>query len=307
MLIASGFLCTFADNMKSLSDKNIDKKHSKTPMPPTTGRQRPEMIRLPFDNRRNKRDLSEWIYHHRVGLLVTVVLYLIAAIMFLSYKIVINDNIASTIYMTLVDPNEPEPVKPPEPQPTPQELERIEQAQMEKVRNVASNDNAKLNATLKDDRGSKAREIYEEAERVQQKLAAGKQNFKAGMDEVASMESAKGGRPKTADTKQYSKSDKNQDAKVEGNVTVRYSLEGRTATFLYMPAYQCKGGGTVEVTITVNRSGDVIDASATRSSAGSESCITEMAVKAARLSSFNASAAAPDKQRGTITYTFVPQ
>lgn len=271
------------------------------------GRQRPEMIRLPFDSRRNKRDFSEWVYHHRVGLLVTVVLYLIAAIMFVSYKIVINDNIASTIYMTLVDPNEPDPVKQPEPQPTPQELERIEQAQMERVRNVASNDNAKLNATLKDDRGSKAREIYEEAERVQQKLAAGQQNFKAGMDEVASMESAKGGRPKTTDDKQYSKSDKAQDAKVEGNVTVRYSLEGRTATFLYMPAYQCKGGGTVEVTITVNRSGDVIDAAATRSSSGAESCITEMAVKAARLSSFNASAAAPDKQRGTITYTFVPQ
>lgn len=264
---------------------------------------RPEMIRLPFDNRRRKKRLSEWIYHHRVGLLVTVVIYLTAAIMLVSYKIVVNDSPNSTIYMTVFEPEQPEPAKP-EPKPEPEELERIQDAQYEKVKNTASNENAKFNASLKDDRGSKAREIYEEAERVQQKLAAGRANFQAGMDEVEAM-SAKGGKPKADNSP--AKSEKRDDVKVEGNVTVSYSLDGRTAVDLYVPAYQCQDGGTVVVGITVNRNGEVIDASATRSSAGSESCITQMAVRAAKLSRFSTSHSAPEKQRGTVTYKFVAQ
>lgn len=262
----------------------------------------PRRIRLPFEERRNK-DVSEWIYRHRVGLLVTVVLYLVAGIMFLSYKIVVRDNVAATVYMELVNPEEPEPPKEPEDQQ--KQLERMQQQSYEDVQNARSNENAKLNASLKDDRSSQAQNIYDEAQKVQQKLAAGQKAFQQGLDEVRAI--SQGAKNKSSDNASDKSGAKSEDVKVQGNVTVSYSLEGRSARYLHVPAYQCEGAGTVVVTITVNRNGDVTDAFASKSTAGSDSCITEMAVKAATASSFSASSSAPDKQKGTITYVFIAQ
>lgn len=262
-----------------------------------------QRISLPFENRRRKGDAGEWVYRHRVGLLVTVVLYLIAAIMFVSYKIVINGNPASTMYVDLVDPNEPQPLQPEEEK---KPVEQIEGGQYEQVKNRASDENSKLNASLKDDRGTESKQIYEEAQRVQEQLAAGQQAFREGMDELSAM-SSRHRTPKqsSSSSRNTSSSSKQQTVKVQGNVTVSYDLSGRTATYLHVPAYQCREGGTVVVGITVNRNGEVVNAAVEKASPGE--CISNRAVQAAMASAFNADAGAPDRQRGTITYVFVAQ
>lgn len=274
--------------------------------PPRSGEGRPPRIALPFEQRRRKGDAGDWVYRHRVGLLVTVVLYLIAAIMFISYKIVINGNQTATMYIDLVDPNEPEPVKPEEVEP-PKPAEQIDAGQYERVMNRASDQNSKL-TSLKDDRGTQTQELYEEAKRVQEQLAAGQQAFREGMDELAAMSKRQRGgaqSPTSPASMSKSSSSKRQTVKVQGNVTVSYDLAGRMATYLHVPAYQCREGGTVVVGITVNRNGEVVNAAVEKASPGE--CIASRAVQAALASTFNADAGAPDKQRGTITYVFVAQ
>lgn len=273
------------------------------PPPPRRPAPDPNRIPLPFEQARRRSDAGEWVYRHRVGLLVTVVLYLIAAILFVSYKIVVFENPTTTMYVDLVDPEEPEQPKPEEQEPKP--VEEIDPGQYEQVMNRASDQNAKMDVTLKDDRGTQADKLLAEAERVQQELAAGQQAFRSGMDEIAAM--SKRSKPqKASSTKQSDKStSENQTVKVQGNVTVSYDLAGRTATYLHVPAYQCREGGTVVVGITVNRNGVVIDAEVEKASPGE--CIAERALQAARSSSFNADGNAPERQHGTITYVFVAQ
>ena len=273
------------------------------PPPPRRPAPDPNRIPLPFEQARRRSDVGEWVYRHRVGLLVTVVLYLIAAILFVSYKIVVFENPTTTMYVDLVDPEEPEQPEPEEQEKKP--IEEIDPGQYEQVMNRASDQNAKMDVTLKDDRGTQADKLLAEAERVQQELAAGQQAFRSGMDEIAAM--SKRSKPqKAASTNKSDKStSENQTVKVQGNVTVSYDLAGRTATYLHVPAYQCREGGTVVVGITVNRNGEVIGAEVEKASPGE--CIAERALQAARASSFNADGSTPERQRGTITYVFVAQ
>lgn len=281
-------------------------RHPKTtqPQPPHTAQrpsmQRPDRIVLPFSDRRRRGDAGDWVYRHRVGLLVTVVLYLIAAILFVSYKIVVYENPTTTMYIDLVTPEEEEVPKPEE-QPKP--IEQIDPGYYERVMNRASDQNAKMDASLRDDRGTQADKLIEEAQRVQQEVAAGQQAFRSGMDEIAEM-SRRHKMPQSSSSSKSSSSQR-QTVKVQGNVTVSYDLAGRTATYLHVPAYQCREGGTVVVGITVNRNGEVISAAVEQASPGE--CIAERAVQAARASTFNADASAPERQRGTITYVFVAQ
>ena len=98
----------------------------------------------------------------------------------------------------------------------------------------------------------------------------------------------------------------NSDRKVQGRVTVSFSLVDpvRHARHLVVPAYQCEGGGEVVVRITVNRAGEVTHASV---ASGGDDCMRETAVRAARNSVFDINDAAPARHTGTITYIFIPQ
>lgn len=266
------------------------------------GDKQPDRIVLPFERRKRRGDAGEWVYTHRVGLLVTVVLYLIAAILFVSYKIVVHENPTTTMYVDLVDPNEPELPKPEEIEPKP--VEELDPGHYEQVMNRTSDLNAKMDASLKDDRGTQADKLLAEAQRVQQELAQGQQAFRSGMDEIAEM-SKRHKAPKSSSSQANSAASQRQTVKVQGNVTVSYDLAGRFATYLHIPAYQCREGGTVVVGVMVNRNGEVVSAEVEKASPGD--CIAERAVQAAKASVFNADAGAPDRQRGTVTYVFVAQ
>jgi len=98
-----------------------------------------------------------------------------------------------------------------------------------------------------------------------------------------------------------------------GNVMVNWSLTKRTAYqnnnwFVRNPGYTCGTGssGKVTVQIKVNQNGNVIEAVVT-SSSNANACMTQQALKYAKLSRFNFSSAASSAQIGTISYTFVSQ
>lgn len=96
--------------------------------------------------------------------------------------------------------------------------------------------------------------------------------------------------------------------KVEGLTTVSHDLQGRSDVRLDVPAYLCKGSGRVAVRVAVNRDGHV--ARAEVDVAGSttvDPCMVGNALSSASTARFNAAPHAPQPQRGTITYIFLPQ
>lgn len=155
--------------------------------------------------------------------------------------------------------------------------------------------NVTVNAGLKDDRGTNADELYKEAERLAQDLKDG-QNRQEDPDDVADVA------PKKNDQAQQTKKET-----YSGPSVLSWTLDGRKASKLPIPAYRCIGGGTVTVIITVDNQGSVVGAKVQDDVSSSDSCLREFAVRAAKMSRFSASSTAPAHQVGNIVYSFIPQ
>ena len=148
-------------------------------------------------------------------------------------------------------------------------------------------------SSLKDDRGTNAEELYKEAERLAQELKDG-QNQPLE-DDIVAAPAPKKNEPKQ-ETKPYS-----------GPSVLSWSLDGRKASRLPIPAYRCYGAGEVTVMIAVNNKGDVLNVKVNEDISTNDKCLHEFAKNAARLSKFSSSETAPARQMGTITYAFIAQ
>lgn len=151
-------------------------------------------------------------------------------------------------------------------------------------------------ASLKDDRGTDAEQLYKDAERLAQELKMGQDAVKEdARNEAVDLNPTNDSRTSTP-TKTYT-----------GPSVVSYVLDGRKASLLKIPAYKCMGGGDVTVIITVNNAGTVVNAKVMESVSSEDSCLRSYAIRAARLSRFSASTTAPANQLGEITYRFIAQ
>ena len=92
-----------------------------------------------------------------------------------------------------------------------------------------------------------------------------------------------------------------------GPSVLSYTLDGRKASKLPIPAYRCYAGGEVTVIIVVNPQGSVIGAEVKDDISSTDQCLRNFAVRAARLSKFSQSSTAPARQTGEIVYRFIAQ
>ena|GEM_PF-730525 len=93
-----------------------------------------------------------------------------------------------------------------------------------------------------------------------------------------------------------------------GKTIISYFLNGRKATKLPIPSYQCMGSGEVVVDITVNQNGKVTSAVIKSfTTPTGETCLPDAASSAAMRTRFNIDLKASQSQKGTITYKFVAQ
>ncbi len=92
-----------------------------------------------------------------------------------------------------------------------------------------------------------------------------------------------------------------------GESNIHYHLENRHHVRLPIPVYLAQGGGKITVDIWVSQAGRVIRAEVRPGSQISDAMLPEYARQAAQRTVFNADRTAPSPQKGTITYTFVPQ
>jgi hypothetical protein len=170
------------------------------------------------------------------------------------------------------------------------QLEQMLSDQGVPVRNVTVDQ-----STLKDDRGTNAEELYKEAERLAKELQEGQHKADDTPDSFAAVQEEK-------------KEKKKEEAKpYSGPSVLSWSLDGRRASRLPIPAYRCYGAGEITVIITVNNRGDVVNAKVDESTSSQDGCLRTFAIRAARLSKFSASPEAPARQMGTITYAFIAQ
>lgn len=158
-------------------------------------------------------------------------------------------------------------------------------------RNVAVD---RSNQPLRDDRFKNPNQVYDEARELQRKLDASRAAAlrEQGSDDVA------------ANNENLPKENAQQ---YKGPSVISYTLDGRKAISLPVPAYKCQGGGDVSVQITVNRKGYVVAAQVIESVSSSDECIVRSAIVAAKRSRFRASTTAPEKQVGEIVYRFIAQ
>lgn len=97
-------------------------------------------------------------------------------------------------------------------------------------------------------------------------------------------------------------------ANYQGPTRIYYDLPGRNHTYLPVPIYKCQGAGKVVLRIEVTQRGIVESAKViTAESSTSDPCLTETAVRTALISRFNSDISAPKTVTGTLTYHFVAQ
>jgi hypothetical protein len=93
-----------------------------------------------------------------------------------------------------------------------------------------------------------------------------------------------------------------------GPTRIYYNLPGRTQRYLPLPIYKCQGAGKVVLSIDVNQKGVVEKAMVVgNESSTSDPCLLETAVATALISRFNSDINSPKIQTGTLTYHFVAQ
>lgn len=248
-------------------------------------------LNLPFARRRV--DVGVWAYDHRVAILIVVAAYVLFGVAFVAADVVVSSKQSQTEIM--LDLTDLEALQ--EELRRAQELNKLlnERYDNSPTTNRISNENA-LDDNLEDHR-TDAREIYSEADEVQQRLRDNAETYALGLE----------GERKILD--QRYEGEKIENRKVRGNVTVSFSLANpvRYAIKMPVPAYMCEGGGEVVVDIVVNTSGEVVDCKINDALSAKNSCLREAALSKAGSSLFNADPSAPARQKGTIEYMFVAQ
>ena len=86
--------------------------------------------------------------------------------------------------------------------------------------------------------------------------------------------------------------------------TVSFSLVDRKKVFIPVPVYLCEVDGKIVINITVNATGNVIDAYFNNASSTKNDCLVEHALEYAKSSRFSADAN-KKTQLGSITFSFI--
>ena len=230
----------------------------------------------------------------KAGLYITAIVHLAVIIILLLCQIGYSVQRENSFVLDFTKQEEQEKIEKQE------ELSRNALAQLESMLSVARSQpvrNVTVNRSqLKDDRNTDADQLYRDAERLAQDLKDGQHRQQDNPEDYVQDPVTPPSDPKPRKQETYS-----------GPSVLSWSLDGRKATHLPIPAYRCIGAGEVTVIITVNNQGTVVDAKVDDGSSSGDGCLRSFATRAARLSKFNASSTAPARQMGTITYLFIAQ
>jgi len=241
-----------------------------------------------------------------VGILGTVIIHLIAAIIFMSFQIKALQKDLSDEFEVEFAPAEEIKEEDKLIELPATTLERILQDDPEMLniaRNLANKADPKINPS-------------EYIDMVKEELIkSGKLGADNYIDEQKKIDEMKGDEKMafmndtvSKDVSDQPKESQEMAANYKGPTRIYYDLAGRTHTYLPLPIYKCQGSGKVVLKIEVNQKGVVEKAVIIASqSSTSDPCLIETAVTTALISRFNSDINSPKVQTGTLSYHFVAQ
>ena len=234
-----------------------------------------------------------------IGILVTVSVHL--AVILILLLTVVRPAIDRERQSILFDFSRQDPIEKLEKEIARQKAanERVERMLREAgVRDDAPRNIAVDRSKLKDDRGTDAEKLYNDAKRIEQQ-------YKANMNRKTP-DQVGGDNIVVADPNKPVIHDPDRES-YHGPSVLSYSLGERKGSYMPIPAYKCIGAGEVTVIITVNAGGDVIDAKIQDDISSSDECLRRYALGAARMSRFSRSKTNSPKEIGNIVYRFIAQ
>jgi hypothetical protein len=241
------------------------------------------------------------------GILGTLIIHLIAAIIFFSMQLRSLQKIISTQYeVELVPETEIVAKKEKLPEVSPTSVEKVlkgDEEMLNIARNLANKPAEKINAS---DYIDKVKEELIQSGKL------GKDNFIDEQKKDGESSGTENIGPQTEKPveKTVTKPGSAQEmaANFKGPTRIYYDLVGRNHLYLPIPIYKCQGSGKVVLSIEVDRNGNVQRAQISeRESTASDPCLIETAINTAMESRFNPDANSPKIQIGTLTYQFVAQ
>ncbi len=241
-----------------------------------------------------------------VGIFSTVIIHLIAAILFMSFRIKslsIDHSHEFTVEFTPATESEMQ--------------EKLIELPATSIEKILQGDEEMLNiarnlANRPDEQIDPSKYIDKVKEEL---ISSGKLGADNYIDEQKRLKEMNGDEkialqeetPKKTDEENTEES-RRMAANYQGPTRIYYDLTGRTHTYLPIPIYKCQGSGKVVLAIVVNQKGLVTSASIiSTESTTSDPCLTDTAVKTALISRFNADFSSPKEQVGSLTYHFVAQ
>jgi hypothetical protein len=242
------------------------------------------------------------------GILGTVIVHLIAAIIFMSFQISsLNNEMKDVLQLEFA----PEDVTTPEnkeklialPATTVEKILQGDEEMLNIARNLANKGDPKIN---------QADYIDMVKEELIKSGKLGRDNYIDEQKRAAAMKGEEDISIAEKDTagNKIDKPDKSQEmaANYKGPTRIYYDLAGRTHTYLPIPIYKCQGEGKVLMSIQVNQKGIVEKVQVLENeSTTSDPCLVDTAVETALISRFNSDINSPKIQTGTLSYHFVAQ
>lgn len=101
--------------------------------------------------------------------------------------------------------------------------------------------------------------------------------------------------------------DESKQEKYQGKTRINVYLPNRLIRRQHEPIYKCQVSGIVVIQIIVDQTGNVINASYSNNSGTKDDCLVEEAIASSYKFRFTADLKGEPKQRGTITFEFMPQ
>jgi hypothetical protein len=239
--------------------------------------------------------LLDWFEQHKVGVIGTLALHTIGVFLFTVWNIRTTPTEDERSEMRIEVLSEPEMEE------LLQDMANEEQGIPQRVTNLTSNVTAEVKPGFSQERLT---------ERVENEL---RQMEQEEFERLAQERRDRGEEVEmpTLDPSKWNKELYMEKAaepvKVEGATTVWHDLKDRVRAN-DVPGYLCKDQGRVAIAVQVDRRGVVVKAEIdTRQTSQANECMLEHALNSTRRARFNASSSAPDVQKGTVYFLFLPQ
>ena len=241
-----------------------------------------------------------------VGIMGTVIIHLIAGIIFMSFKIdSLKKNFSAEFQVEFAPVDEPE-IK-----------EKLIQLPVTSIEKIFQGDEEMLNIAR--NLANKSEEKIDPSEYIdkvkEELIKSGKLGVDNYIDEQKRLKEAESeeklafeNRDKINTESDKPKMSQEMAANYKGPTRIYYDLTGRNHLYLPIPIYKCQGSGKIVLSIEVNQKGVVEKALIiSDESTTSDPCLMETAVKTALISRFNSDINSPKIQTGTLSYLFVAQ